>query len=265
MALTAGALSQVSVTAVGDVLASAVAVSGTTPYSYQWYRSTVTGFTPGTGNSISGATTLSLTDTSLTPGTVYYYKVQVTDSNGTPVIATSAQLQVTTLSQSPSQNQFQPLAILGQVDMFQSPATIPVQFDPAGSGTLVAGQAVKWSTVATGNSVLGTQGAILVVPSTSASDVVAGFVNYNIKDVSYAAGSRLEMSMGGNIMYLYATNAISRGQQVVSVPAGVAGGCNGGVAYNSGGGQPIVGYALDTAVSGQLVRVLLKVPSGLTA
>lgn len=98
MALTAGALSQVSVTDVGDVLASAAAVSGTTPYSYQWYRSTVSAFATGTGNILSGQTALTIQDLGLTPSTVYFYKVVVTDSAGTAAIATSSQLQVTTLS-----------------------------------------------------------------------------------------------------------------------------------------------------------------------
>lgn len=97
MALTAGALTQVSVTDVGDVLASAVAVSGTTPYTYQWYRSTSNAFTPGTTNLVSGATSLNLSDSALVPSTTYYYKVISTDAAGTPATATSSQLSVTTL------------------------------------------------------------------------------------------------------------------------------------------------------------------------
>ncbi len=98
MALTPGALSIISISNVGDVLSSAAAVSGTTPYSYQWYRSTSSGFTPGTANIVSGATSLSLSDINLSPATTYFYKVVVTDSAGTPVVATSSQLAVTTLA-----------------------------------------------------------------------------------------------------------------------------------------------------------------------
>lgn len=256
MALTAGALSQVSVTDVGDVLSSAVAVSGTTPYTYQWYRSTASsGYAAGTANILSGKTSLSLTDTGLTPGTIYYYKVIATDSNGTPVTATASALTVTTLASSPNPNQFTELAFLGMVDARFSYNTLPVQFDPAGSGTLVGGCAVKWSTVA--------NGVPMVVPSTAQADVVAGFVNYNIKDVSYSAGELLEISMEGNVMYLYATAAINRGSKLVSIPASVAGGCNGGVAATTGSsGFPIVGYAVDTAASGALFRVALQTPSG---
>ncbi len=56
------------------------ASGGTPPYTYQWYRSTTPGFTPGGGNIVVGAVSLTLNDTGLTPGTTYYYKNIVTDS-----------------------------------------------------------------------------------------------------------------------------------------------------------------------------------------
>ena len=64
--------------------------------------------------------------------------------------------------------------------------TLTVQFDPAGTGTLVAGQAVKWSTTA--------GGVPMVVPSLAVADVVAGFVNYNMKNPSFVPGDFLEIS-----------------------------------------------------------------------
>ncbi len=98
MALTAGALSQVSVASTSDSLASAVATMGSTPYTYQWYRSLEgTGFTPGTSNIVTGATALSLADTGLVPSTIYYYKVVVSDALGSH--ATSSSLTVTTTVQ----------------------------------------------------------------------------------------------------------------------------------------------------------------------
>lgn len=53
---------------------------GTSPYSYQWHRSTSPTFTAGGGNALSGATSATLTDSTVTPGTLYYYKCVVTDS-----------------------------------------------------------------------------------------------------------------------------------------------------------------------------------------
>ena len=65
---------------------------GTTPYSYQWYRSTTTG---QQGSALSGKTTVNVTDTSGTAGTTYYYECVVTDSEGTPALATSNQVSAT--------------------------------------------------------------------------------------------------------------------------------------------------------------------------
>lgn len=256
MSLTAGALSQVSVAPQQAVLVSAVATMGTSPYTYQWYRSTATGFSPGGGNILTGKTSLSLTDTGLTPGTIYYYKVVATDSAGTPATANSSQLVVTTTALLPVPNQFAQAPFLGMTDLRLNYNTIAVQFDPSGSGTLVGGQAVKWVTTA--------HGTPLVAPSLAQADIVAGFVNFNIKDISYAPGEYLEISMAGNVIYLVATAAVNRGSKLCSIPAAVAGGCNGGVVSTTGSsGFPIIGYALDTAVSGALFRVMLQTPSGL--
>lgn len=50
---------------------------GTSPYSYQWERST----TSGSGfSNVSGATSLSLTDSGLTNYTTYYYRLKYTDA-----------------------------------------------------------------------------------------------------------------------------------------------------------------------------------------
>lgn len=99
MALIAGTISQVAVTAISDSLLVSAAVSGTTPYNYQWFRSTVSGFTPGSATSVSSpSTALGFNDSSLSPSTIYYYKVVVVDSNATPATVSTAQLAVTTLA-----------------------------------------------------------------------------------------------------------------------------------------------------------------------
>ena len=115
MATTAGALSQVSVGSTVASLSSAAATGGTGPYTYQWYRSTVSAFTPGAGNIISGATALTLSDSGLIPNTQYYYKVVATDSGS--VSGTSAQLGVVTGLPAMSPNQFLQSSLLGMIDM----------------------------------------------------------------------------------------------------------------------------------------------------
>jgi O-glycosyl hydrolase/aryl-phospho-beta-D-glucosidase BglC (GH1 family) len=63
--------------------------------SYSVYRSTTSGFTPGSGNLIaSGVTGTTYSNTGLAGSTTYYYKVEAVDSDGTS--AASAQASATT-------------------------------------------------------------------------------------------------------------------------------------------------------------------------
>jgi len=78
--LSAGTVSLTTRTDSSIGLSSTDATGGTAPYTYQWYRSTSSGFTPGAGNILSGKTSLTLSDTGLSAGTTYYYKIRFTDS-----------------------------------------------------------------------------------------------------------------------------------------------------------------------------------------
>jgi len=254
MSLTAGALSQSSVLSNSAVLSSAVATSGTAPYSYQWYQSTVNGFTPGGGNLVSGATALTQSFSGLIPNTTYYYKVIVTDSAGSPATATSSQLTVVTTAQQLSPNQFAQSNIAGMVDLRFPYNSVAVQIDASQSGSLYAGSAVKMVDSA--------DGIPKVVGCSANSDEVLGFINFDIKTVAFIAGAAAEISMSGNVMYLYATAAIARGAQVqldISSPACVT-------AVVASSGADIVGWAYDKAsAAGALIRVFLKTPSFLKA
>lgn len=255
MATTAGALSASNITDSQVALTSAAASGGTAPYTYQWYRSQTSGFSPGPSSIITGATALSFIDDGLNAGETYYYVVRATDSTSpSPVADDSDQLTVQMLASLPGQNQFNQDPILGMLDQRFNPDTVVAQFNSAGSGTLVAGQAVKGVTTAAG--------VLQVAPATLQADVIIGFVNYNIKNRSFAPGDYLEISMNQNVVYLYATAAISRYQQVVSKPAAIVGGCNGGVAPVTGSsGFPIVGWSMDTVSIGSLCRIFLSTPS----
>lgn len=74
-----------------SVTMSATASGGAGGYTYQWYRSNVANFTPGGGNILSGATSASVTDSTISSGTIYYYKLVVTDTASNT--ATSAATQ----------------------------------------------------------------------------------------------------------------------------------------------------------------------------
>lgn len=255
MSLTAGALSQVSVSANGAVLSSAAATSGTAPYAYQWYRSTSSGFSPGPGNIISGATSLSLTDSGLIPNSTYYYKVVVTDSAAPAATATSSQLAVTTTPTQLSQNQFNQTPIVGMVDLPYNPNTKSVLIDvSAGPAVYTPGQAVK---VVPSNA----GGPPRVVAVSADSDEVFGFINFNIKNQSFGVGQAAEVSQAGNVIWLYASEAITQGTRVCLDSSQV-----GAVQAAGHTGKDVVGWAYDGAAAmGALIRVQLTCPSFVTA
>lgn len=252
MALTAGTATKVSVTDTTASVLGTAPTGGTTPYLYAWYKSTTTGFTPSTANAISGATALALTDTGLIPGTQYYYKLVQTDSNATPLTATPTQLSVATSQPLQSPNQFAQTSQLGVLDLRFNRDTVAVEIDSSQSTTLLyAGQAVKL--------VDSIDGIPKVIGCAANSDSVFGFINYDIKSQSFAVGDRCEVSLSGNVMYLYATTAIARGAQVtldLTTQGGVA---------SKNSGDNIVGWAYDKASVGSLVRIYIKTPSFTTA
>jgi hypothetical protein len=92
--LTSGSITVNSYTNTTASLTVGTASGGTAPYTYQWYRSTSTGFTPGGGNIVSGATSTTLNDTGLSENTTYYYKCVVTDN--VAATATSAESSAVT-------------------------------------------------------------------------------------------------------------------------------------------------------------------------
>lgn len=248
MGLAAGALTKGAVTSTTAALSSAVATGGTTPYTYQWYRSVVTGFTPGGGNIISGATALTLNDSGLTPGTQYYYVVKATDSAGTPATANSSQLSVATSQPVLDPNQFAETSFLGVIDQRFDYDTIPVQIDASQSGTLYPGQAVKIYDSA--------DGVPKVVACTAVTDNVFGFINFDVKSQSYVANDMCEISQSGNVLYLYSTGAIARGAQVC-LDIVTVGGVGPLVSLSN-----VVGWAMDKAsAAGTLIRVRLTCPS----
>lgn len=251
MTLTAGALSQTAVTATTAALASAVATGGTGPYTYQWYRSTTSGFTPGGGNIISGADSLTLDDSGLIPNTTYYYKVVATDTGNSNATVTSSQLTVVTAVPSQSPNQFAQTVLLGMIDLRFNPSTVSVMVASTQSTALYAGSAVKMVDSA--------DGVPKVVGCSADSDEVLGFINYDVKTAQFLAGMPAEISMDGNVMYLYATAAIARGAQVCLDLT-----TNGGVRAKADAtsGDKVVGWAYDKATTaGALIRVWVKTPS----
>ena len=245
MSTTPGTLSKVSVGPTSSNLLLTAATGGQAPYTYQYYRSTTTGFTPGSGNLIAGATSLALIDTGLTPGTTYYYTALATDANLVVGAQYTELAVVTPADASQDSNQFVQTPLVGQVDQKMSFNTQPAVIDDAETATLYAGQAVKQ--VAT------TSNIMHVVACTSATDRVDGFINYNQKNPTFKAGMAVEISRKGNVLYLMPTvtgTLPCAAQLDVVTPGGVA-------PVVGSSGAEIVGEFYDKPTVGVPARVTL--------
>lgn len=244
MSVTAGALSLVYKTSDKVEASSAAATGGTGPYTYQWYMSTTTGFTPGAGNILTGQTALTLTETGLLPNTAYYFKVVATDTGDSNTTSTSSQLAVTTVS-AQSQNQFAQSTIIGFVDMPFNFNTFSAQVDVSQTLEDVRpGDPLKMVNSA--------GGVPKLIKLAAATNIPWAIANYNIKNPSFPAGAPLEVSASGNVMWMVATAAISRQSKVCPVLTQ-----SGGVVAATGSSAlAIIGVALDKAsAAGDLIRV----------
>jgi hypothetical protein len=149
-----------------------------------------------------------------------------------------------------SMNQFKPQAVKGMLDLERNLNTVSCEVHSTQSTALVAGQAVK---------LYDEVGKLPKVVAIAAdTDDVFGFVNYSIKDASFAAGSKVEIStFRGNVMYMEASAAISAWANVMPVVSGQK-------IATATSSKRIGGKALDAASEdGDLVRVLIDLPGSL--
>lgn len=252
MALTAGTLSQVGVFANSLQVAATAATGGTGPYTEAYYISTTTGFSPGAGNIVAGASGLAATITGLIPNTQYFVKVVYTDTGASNATVTATQLAISTSAPVLNPNQFTLSQYLGTIDLRFDYNTVSAEIHTSQATPLYSGAAVKLVAGTSPNS------APKVIGCAADSDNVFGFINFDIKTVQYIAGSLCELSMAGNVMYLYSTGAITQGAQVTLDLTTM-----GGVAQAVGSsGSNILGFAYDgAAAAGTLIRIKLDTPS----
>lgn len=248
MSITAGLITLLAALSNEIKLSATAATGGTAPYTYQWYRSVLSGFTPGGGNILAGKTALTLDDTGLVPGTTYFYQLVATDA--VPASITYAQFTAVTPIIVPNINQFSQSPIVGMIDQRFDYNTTPVQIDVSQATPLQAGQAVKMVDSA--------DGVPKVVACSADADDCMGFINFDIKTQLFNAGDRAEISQSGNVVYLMAATAIGRGKRV-TLEVSTIGGVNQLVGAS---GANIVGWAFDKATApGQIIRVKLLTPS----
>lgn len=256
MALTPGVLTFLQVLSNSVSVSATKPSTGTAPFTYQFYRSTTSGFSPGPSNAVgdpieSSAASVSFTDTGLTPGTTYYYDCIATEDGPSPDTAAYVAVNTTTASATQNPNQFAQQPYIGMIDLRFPYNSVSVLIDMSQATPLYAGSPVKMVDSA--------GGVPKVVGIAANDDDVLGYINFDIKTVAFTAGMTAEISMGGNVMYLYATAAIARGVRVV--PDNLI--TRGGVKAATGStALTIVGWAYDKATAaGQLIRVFLKTPS----
>lgn len=92
--------------------------------------------------------------------------------------------------------------------------------------------------------------------ATAANGMIWGFALYNIKDVSYVAGAKVEVGMSGTVMYMTANAAIAKGALLEIVPS-----TTDPRVITNAGTNTVVGKALDKAiVAGDLIRVYIVTP-----
>lgn len=251
MSLTAGVLSQIAVAANSVTVQSTAATGGTGPYTEAWYISTTSGFSPGAGNIVAGLSGLGpVTIPNLIPNTSYFVKVVYTDTGASNATVNASQLAIATTAPVLNPNQFAQTSLVGTIDLRYNYSTVSAQVDVSQVGNLYAGAAVKIVPKSSPNT------APKVIGCAANTDEVFGFINFDIKTVAYVAGSLCELSIAGNVMYLYSTGAITQGAQVC-LDLSTMGGVSGLVSTSN-----IVGFAYDgAAAAGVLIRVKLNTPS----
>lgn len=157
----------------------------------------------------------------------------------------------------PSTNAFAMAPILGQLDLRFNPGVLSAFLSSTSAGGLVPGQAVKRYNPGTAPGVGVTP---QVVEAAADTDDIFGFIVYNIKNPTFAAGGLLEIAtMRGTVMYMTANGAISGGAAldiVVGTP---------GTVQPHTGSNVIIGTALDqAAAAGQLIRVIIDLPGAVS-
>jgi hypothetical protein len=155
-----------------------------------------------------------------------------------------------------NQNQFAQIPVLGMMDAKRSQNTLSCEVDSssAQSGGLKVGQPVKL--------VDSSGGVPKVVELASATDIVFGFIIYDIKDASFPPLAAVEVMTGfDDVMYMVALGAISRGA-ILKVDPGNFTSTPQVTTNVTGSGIPIIGWALDKAVNaGDLIRVSSALPA----
>lgn len=151
-----------------------------------------------------------------------------------------------------SQNQFAQKSEQGQLDLRYNPGVFAAQVDSTQVLPLTPGQPVT---------LVDSAGGIpkVIAAATDAANIY-GFVVWNVKKSSFAAGDTIEIAgMNDNVMYMTASAAIARGAEIGVVIASKK-------VLTATATDRIVGYAFDKAAAdGDLIRVRVLLPGPIKA
>ena len=144
-------------------------------------------------------------------------------------------------------NQTRPTSEKGMLDLGLNWELIDCRIDPASVADFTNANAFAFKIVsAAGRS-------IIVDLATVATDKIFGFVPYEVRKNTYAAGDFIRLGRNSVIMKMEASAAIVRGATLEILPAG-----NKVVTKTTGS---VVGLALDNATAdGDLLRVEINIP-----
>lgn len=145
-------------------------------------------------------------------------------------------------------NAFAPTGeIKGRLDLQANIDSLSCIIDSTQNTAIKAGTPVK---------VVTTSAKLPHIVACASGDLIMGFVKHSPRKDSFVAGDVVEVSYGGDVMYLEADSAINAG-----VPVNVTDFTDMAVGPIGSTAGSTVGFALEKATSaGQLVRVLLRTP-----
>ncbi len=124
---------------------------------------------------------------------------------------------------------------------------LPVMLDPDSTATLYPGDGVVMTT---------SDGKTILVDKAAATDVIFGFVLYNMKKSTYTAGQAFEIACFGTAIYAQAQGSINRGDDLEYVPD-LADPTDDPLMKVNAGTNPISAFALDNATDGQIFRMIV--------
>lgn len=146
-------------------------------------------------------------------------------------------------------NQFKPGRAIGDLDLnyFGGEHVISCRYNPEGTGNLKAGEAVALVDLGA-DDVVGPP-----IVGKRATDLIAifGIVRRSLKQAEFEPGDIVEIAVSDAVIFMKTAAALARGAKVSAVQATTG-------SVQAVGTKAYLGYLLDKAAQGDIVRVMIK-------